>query len=99
MGWTASAADTYAAMKLLDNAGVKYTKLSYTEEEQYKANFDALSTWSFGAEENAYQKQFTDFPILVWEECYDDWNKWIHSAHGLEEIKASKVLVPGVKII
>jgi hypothetical protein len=99
MGWTANAADTYAAMKALDDAGIKYTKLCYNEPEQHKANFDALSSWTFGDESAPYNKSVTDFPFLHWTEVYDDYNKYLYAAHGLDEVKASKLLSAKVPVI
>jgi len=85
VGWTETVADSYAAMKLLNAAGVKYTLMHYADETQHKANQEALSTWVF----KSGRKTFTDYPILHWDELYDDYNRYVEGAAGLDEIKTA----------
>lgn len=93
-GLTNGAADCVEALKQLKEAGIKFALLSYNDQvEQHKANFEALSTWTFGAGDSTYQKVFTDYPIMTWDECYDDWSTQRHAAHGLTEIQQSSLLV------
>lgn len=90
-GFTESVGDCYIAMKLLRASGVQFNFLNFSDQdEHHKANFTALSTWNFGAD--AHKKEFTDYPILVWDECFDDWGVYRRAAHGLQEIKDSDVL-------
>lgn len=56
---------------VLDNAGVKYNNLLYPEPAQYANIFENLSTWTFGFDFTQYS--FTDFPIVTWQEFYDDY--------------------------
>jgi hypothetical protein len=88
IGFTETAADSYAAMKLLDDAGIKFNKLVYNDDAAHAGVFAALTSWSFGKEGSNYRKEFKQFPILHWTEYHDDWDQVLHVADGLEEIKA-----------
>lgn len=92
IGLTANASDCFSAKKLLDDANIKYTLLSYNNSDEFHYIFDSLSTWHYGPRNNTYHKTFTDFPILHWKECYDDYEFQIESADGLVEIKNSNLL-------
>jgi hypothetical protein len=91
VGFTESSADCYEALKLLREFGIKFNFLNFGDQDQHhEANFKALGTWSFGL--NSQSKQFNDYPILVWDEFYDDWSTCRCAAHGLSEIKESNVI-------
>lgn len=91
VGFTEAAADCYMAIKALRAAGVKYTLLSYADlDEHHKANFQALSTWVLG--QDGHQKTVTDYPVLSWDECFDDWSTSRRLAVGLDEILDSDPL-------
>ncbi len=91
IGLTDSAHDCQLAVELLKAANVNYTLLNYNNsEEQHKVNFDSLSTWTFGVDN--HKKIFTDYPILTWVECFDDWSSNVRAAHGLTEIKESDLI-------
>lgn len=94
VGLTDGAAECVEVLKLLRNSGIKYTLLNYSDQDQqHKANFEALSTWNFGSRETSYKKTFTDYPILVWQECYDDWSTVQHGAQGIKEISKSSLFI------
>ncbi len=92
MGYTESAADTYAAMKLLADQGIPHTKLTYNDPAQHQGVFDSLNTWTFGKHGSDYRKEFKDFPILHWTEYHDDWEQVLECAYGIEEIKNSSLI-------
>lgn len=52
------------AKQWLDNNGVEYTHLHYGDESQHSDVFTALNSW-FGT-------NFSQFPIVVYDEIYDD---------------------------
>ena len=89
-GLSETASDQFAAKKLLDDAGVKYDLMAYNDASQHSNVFSALSTWVWGPEKQ--NKQITQFPILHWTECFDDFETHVHVAHGLDEIKACTLL-------
>jgi hypothetical protein len=90
VGLTEHASDCFEAIKLLKAASINYTLLNYADQEDsHKANFEALSTWSFGAADSVYQKQFKQYPILTWKEYNDDWSSLHHAAQGIEEVKTA----------
>lgn len=79
------------AVKLLRDADVKYTELNYgSHSESHEATFAALNTWVLGSDN--HKKITTDFPILTWDECFDDYSVYRRIAHGLVEIEESDVL-------
>lgn len=97
-GFTAGAGDCYKVLQLMKQAGVSVNFLNYSNlEDHHKANFEALSQWTFGNEDTTYgkglyNKEFTDFPILIWDECWSDFTIVRHAAHGLKEISKCAVL-------
>lgn len=93
VGLTDGAADCVEALRLLRKAGIKFTLLNYSDQEDHhQHNFKALSGWPFGSPDNPYKKEFSDYPIVTWKECYSDWTVQQHAAHGLQELKESNLL-------
>jgi hypothetical protein len=88
--FTEDAAACFECKKILDEAGVKYSLLHYGDESQHQQNFDALGTWSFGPEFNTYT--FKKFPIVVWQEFYDDYERFHQVAQSADELRASNLL-------
>ncbi len=87
-GLTEGAADCVRVLKLLKSEGIKYTLLNYSDQDhQHVENFNALGTWTFGPGEG-YKKVFTDYPILLWKECFDNWDIYQHAATGIDEISS-----------
>lgn len=90
-----SSADCAHALRALKEANIKYNLLNYSDhEEGQKATFKALSTWSLG--DDAHKVECSDFPILSWDECFDDFTVNRRIAHGLQAILESDVLVTKV---
>jgi hypothetical protein len=84
-------ADCYTASKLLKDAGVEFKFLNFADQvDHYTQTLDALSSWPLGVD--GHNKKCTNFPILVWDECFDDWSSYRRIAHGLSEIKVCDVL-------
>ena len=71
----------------LNQQGIKHTVLIYGDEVIQQENLKALSSWFLGAD--SHQKECKDFPVLTWDECYDDWSTYRRIAHGWDEIKES----------
>ncbi|MGH7744917.1 MAG: hypothetical protein ACREQ5_08950 [Candidatus Dormibacteria bacterium] len=85
-----ASADCTRALTALRTLGIKFNVLSYSDHtEGQQATLSALNTWTFG--EDAHQINCSDFPILVWDECFDDFQVYRCLAHGLKDIKASAV--------
>jgi hypothetical protein len=87
---TEDAAECFQCKKLLDDNKIKYTLLHYGDESTHQQNFDALSTWSWGGDFR--QVKFTKFPIIHWTEYYDDYERYMEVAVGLEELQASNLI-------
>lgn len=90
-GLTAGAADCVKALELLRQSGIKFVTLSYADqEEHHKANFEALSGWPCGRD--FHKVAVTDYPVVTYDECWDDFEVCRRIAHGLDAIKSSDVL-------
>lgn len=89
-GLTADAGDCFACKKMLDDNGIKYQLLHYADESQHVDNFAALSTWSFGPDYNQYT--FTKFPLVIWKEFYDDYERWLNVAQSSTELAVSTLI-------
>jgi len=97
VGFTESSADCFKAIQWFKTNNIPYILMNYSDQEQqHKANFDALSTWDWGLE--GIKKQFTDYPFVTWEAKYDDWSTHNMCAHGLQELLDSELLVYKDKI-
>ncbi len=92
VGFTETVADCYAAKKLLDDKGIKYTLLAYHDDTQHKGVFESLNTWNWGKVSELHKREFKNFPILHWKEYYDDYEQVVQCADGLEEIKNSDLI-------
>lgn len=91
LGLTDTIADSYEAFKLLKASGVKFNLLNFNDQEaHHENNYAAISTWVLGRDN--HQKTIKDYPILTWDECWDDWTTTRRVAHGLQEVKDSDVL-------
>jgi hypothetical protein len=93
VGFTKDAGDCYSVIQQLRNKNIEFTLLNYSADDKvHEENFKALSTWTFGVGDSQYKKEFNQYPILTWEECYDNWVVEKHAAHGLREIQNSVLL-------
>lgn len=89
-GLTAGAADCVLALQLLRSTGIKFNVLSYSDQdEHHRSNFESISGWPLGREGKT--KTVTDYPLMTWDECWDDWTVCRQVAHGLAEIRESDV--------
>ena len=66
--------DVFACKKILDDNFIPYQFLVYSDSSSYPSLFAALGTWSFGP--NFTQYNFTQMPIIVWTEYYDDYERF-----------------------
>ena len=87
---TEDATECYACKKLLNEHNIKYKVLHYGDESVHQQNFDALSTWSFGPDYR--QHEFKKFPIIHWNEYYDDYERYMEVATSLDELKNSNLI-------
>lgn len=74
VGLTENSAECYNLKKLLEDNNISYKLLTYFDDSQVPSVYQAYNTWNWGVEKTT--KTFTDFPILVWTECYDDYEKY-----------------------
>ena len=87
-GFTASAADCYAAKKWLDEQNITYTLMNYADDSQHNDLFNALNTWW------PNQHTFTDFPFVIYTEIHDDLSPKNYPKvciQGLADIQASNL--------
>lgn len=89
VGFTDTAAFCYEVKKLLDDNGIKYILLAYTDDSAHAGVFGALNSWAWGRE--ARNEVFTNFPIVTWKECFDDFESSVECATTKEQVE-SKLL-------
>lgn len=89
-GFSQGVADAFECKKILDAAGVKYSLLMYHDEPTIAANVAAISTWTFGSDFKQYA--FTDFPVIVWKEFYDDYERFLQVATSSKDLAASTLI-------
>lgn len=90
VGLTENGAECFNAKKLLADNNIPYTLLAYNHDAQHASVFAALNTWSWGP--NKETKEFTDFPIVHWTECYDDFSTELFCATSVAELNNSTLL-------
>ena len=81
---------TFDCKQILDDNGIKYVNLIYPDTAQYPQIFENMSTWVFGSDFTQYN--FDDFPILTWQEYYDDFEICDQVAFSTEMLLASNLI-------
>jgi hypothetical protein len=76
--------------RLLDEAGVKYSLLVYPEDKEYGEMFDNLSSWVFDTD--YHTRSFKEFPIMMWQEIYDNYDHIQLCAQTMDELRASRLV-------
>ena len=89
VGLTANAQKTYEMREYLKSKGIPHTPLNYLDEAAHQSVFEALGSWYWG--EAREKRTFSDFPIVAWVLCYDDFTTVPESATTPAEIE-SKLL-------
>lgn len=90
VGLTENGAECFNAKKVLADNNINHKLLAYNDTTQHAAVFGALNTWRWGADKE--QKTFTDFPVVHWVECYDDFTTEMHCATSVAELNTSKLI-------
>lgn len=90
IGLTENGAECFNAKKVLADNNINHKVLSYNDIAQHEGVFNALNTWRWGPDSE--QKTFTDFPIIHWTECYDDFTTQLHCVASVAELNLSKVV-------
>jgi hypothetical protein len=88
MGFTDKAYECYQAKELLESSGITASILAYFDNSQHSGVFDALGTWTW----KDGQKTFSNFPIVTWKNCYDDFEVDIECAVGIDELRNSSLI-------
>jgi vacuolar-type H+-ATPase catalytic subunit A/Vma1 len=79
----------------LDSLNIPYSNLVYTEKAQVEELFANLGTWTYGLDYEV--KEFTNFPLITWQEFYDDYTNCNNYATNIDELKTK--LVPNASLI
>lgn len=90
VGLTENGAECYNMKKVLSDNNIEHKLLSYSDSTQHKSVFDALNTWSWGPDKT--KMVFTDFPIVHWLECYDDFSTELFCVTSVAELNLSSLL-------
>lgn len=91
------ATDAVTCKKILEQHSVPYSLLMYQDTDQHVLNIKALSTWSFGPDFKTYE--FTDMPIVMWKEYYDDYERYQDVVHSSDELLASNLIKNKDKVV
>lgn len=80
-----------AARALLTAEGIKFRENWYNDPsvDERTPVLKALSSWTW---KGPRQRVFTEFPILHWTECSDDWSTEVDHAAGLDEIRVTPLI-------
>jgi len=76
--------------QLLKQNNIPFNHLHYGDESVHEQNFKALSTWTFGSDFQNYD--FKKFPIVMWKEYYDDYERFHQVVTSFEDLKNSSLL-------
>lgn len=87
--------DTFACKAVLDSLNIPYVNLVYTETSQVNELFANLGTWTYGWDYEV--KEFTNFPLITWQEFYDDYTNFNNFATSIAELNAK--LVPIANLV
>lgn len=79
-----NAAVTVQAKKHLDELGVEYSNLFYSDPAQFEMVLAPVNTWFD-------DKEITEFPFVVWDETNDKGETVRKVATNLKEIKAANL--------
>lgn len=90
VGLTENGAECFNAKKILADNNISFRLLAYYDTSQHKSVFDALNTWRWGTDN--VNKTFTDFPIIHWTECYDDFTVINNCVTTVAELNISTLL-------
>jgi hypothetical protein len=89
-GMTEDVQDCYACKAMLEKANIPFTHLFYNDNQAHAPNFAALSTWSFGPDFQQYT--FTKYPLVIWKEFYDDYERFVQVAQSSAELAKSNLI-------
>lgn len=79
----------FACKEILDSLGIPYANLVYTETSQVEELFANLGTWTYGADYEVHE--FNNFPLITWQEFYDDHTNFNNVATSVEELNTKLV--------
>jgi hypothetical protein len=91
VGLSPNGAECYNAKKVLDDNNIPFVLLGYNDTTQHSSVFEALNTWGWGPEKQT--KTFTDFPLIHWTECYDDFTTEMFCATSVAELNNSSLIL------
>lgn len=90
VGLTENGAECYNMKKILADNNINFKLLAYYDDKQVPGVFSALNTWGWGVDR--IPRKFTDFPIVHWMECYDDYSTAIHCVTSVDELNLSSLM-------
>lgn len=86
---TEHALECYEVKQLLIKNGVVFKDLYFGDINQHQETFNALSTWYW---KGNVKLTFKRFPIIHWENCYDDYSHDMEAANCLEDFLNSTLM-------
>lgn len=83
------ALECYEIKKRLTQEGVSFKDLYYGDDTQHETIFKALSTWNW--KDNVHV-EFSRFPIVHWQNIYDDYTQDLEVVNSLEDFLNSPLM-------
>ena len=93
----ASVISCFQCKNLLDTEGVKYNLCFYPENKEYPAVLGAFSSWVYDLDYQTYN--FTGFPLVMWQEVYDNYDTIQCVAQNVDELKVSRLVANKALIV
>jgi len=82
-------ADSYVCTQILKGVPAKITDYG-TAVTIHRHFFKSLEDCVFGAD--CQHHTFTRFPIIIWQECYDDYERWLSFATSSHSLATSNLV-------
>lgn len=95
VGLTADVQACWELKKLLVENQIPHTILAYFDDAVHADVFESLNSWTWG--KDAEKRTFTRFPVVTWENCYDDFTIQLECALSASEAKSK--LLPHASLI
>lgn len=87
--------DTFNCKDVLENNNVAYSNVGFFDKDQLAELFANLGTWTYGLDYEVVE--FTNLPIVTWQEHYDDYTSVNNYALSVQEL--NNKLVPNASLV
>lgn len=82
--------EAFTCQLMLDSHEIPYATLMYPDSKNNQQLFDNLSSWVFDLDYRSYR--FTSFPLIIWQEVYDNYDVIQCVVQNSTELAASRLV-------